>query len=319
MGPLRLPSRARVAALAVACLAYALPASAQQDLGHKVLGTLGLRAGTQQDPGVYVADRVVFYRADRVVDRNGDRIPIDVDIDAFAIGVGAGAVFRIAPLSTYVGASVGVPFAHVRTSTSRPEASTDRFGLGDLYVQPIRLGWRLGGHVDAIAGYGFYAPTGEFEPGLRTGIGRGYWAHEPFAGGTVYFDRRGGWNLSALASYDFNGKKRGIDITRGETLQIQGGAGAPVFRIVEVGIAAYAQWQVRDDRGEDLPEVLRGARDRVFGLGPEVAVTIPVLRSRVSARWEHDVYTRSRPVGQVFVVGLTIAVWKPHTENEGHY
>jgi len=306
--------RARSLALTFAVLAYAIPASAQQDLGHKILGTLGLRAGSQQQPGVYVSDRVVFYRADRAVDRNGATIPIDVDIDAFANGIGAGAVWRIPPLSTYVGASLGVPFAHVRTNSSRPEASSDRFGWGDLFVQPIRLGWLLGEHVDLVAGYAFYAPTGKFEPGLHSGIGRGFWTHQPSLGGTIWFGERGGWNLSALASYDFNGKKRGIDITRGDSVQVQGGAGAQVFRIVEVGLAAYAQWQVQDDSGADLPPALRGARDRVFGLGPEVAATIPVLRSRLSARWEHDVYSRSRPVGQVFVLGLTVAVWRPSPE-----
>ncbi|HEY0841008.1 MAG TPA: transporter [Vulgatibacter sp.] len=293
---------------------YAAPALAQQDLGHKVLGTLGLEAGAQQDPGVFVADRLLFYRSDRAVDRNGVSLPIDLELRAFANGVGAGVILKLEPLSTYVGAGLGFPFAHVHASTSRPEASIDRFGLGDLYVQPLRLGWRLGDHVDVVAGYAFYAPTAEFEPGGRSGIGRGYWTHEPSLGGTIWFTGRGGWNLSALASYDFNGKKRGIDITRGDTVQIQGGAGARVFRVVELGLAAYGQWQVRDDRGADLPAVLRGARDRAFGLGPEVAVRIPALRSRLSARWEHDVYARSRPVGQIFVVGLTVAVWRPRPE-----
>lgn len=309
-GPRRV-HRITAALGAIAAVLIALPARAQQDLGHKVLGTLGLKAGAQQDPGIFVADRVLFYRSDRAVDRNGFHLPIDVHLRAFANGVGAGAIFHIAPLSTYVGASVGIPFAHVHAHTSSPEASIDRFGLGDLYVQPLRLGWRLGPYVDLVAGYAFYAPTGEFEPGLHSGIGRGYWTQEPSLGGTVWFTERGGWNLSALASYDFNGEKRGIDITRGNTVQIQGGAGGSVLRVLELGVAAYAEWQVRDDRGADLPAVLRGARDRAFGLGPEVAVTIPVLRSRLSARWAHDVYARSRPIGQIFVVGLTVAVWRP--------
>ncbi len=310
MGALEAPRRV-LYVLAAAILAHAAPATAQQDLGHKVLGTLGLEAGAQQEPGVFVADRVLFYRSDRAVDRNGARVPIDLKLRAFANGVGAGLILKIEPLSTYVGAGLGVPFAHVRANTSNPAASIDRFGLGDLYVQPLRLGWRLGRHVDVVAGYAFYAPTGKFEPGQHSGIGRGSWTHEPSLGGTIWFTGRGGWSLSALASYDFNGKKRGVDITRGDTVQIQGGAGAAVFRVVQVGVAAYAEWQVRDDRGVDLPAIIRGARDRAFGLGPEVAVEIPALRSRFSARWEHDVYARSRPVGQVFVVGLTVAVWRP--------
>ncbi|HWV39957.1 MAG TPA: transporter [Vulgatibacter sp.] len=318
MGPLRLrpPAGTLLAAtLTAACLACALPARAQQNLGHKVLGTLGLRAGYQQDPGVYVADRVLFFHADRVADRNGDRTPVDVD--AFANAVGGSAIFRIEPLSTFVGASISLQLVRVRTRVRETGMENDRVGLGDLFVQPIRLGWRLGEHFDLLAGYGFYAPTGKFDLGPpQSGVGRGYWTPEPTLGGTIYFDRRQGWNVTALASYNFNGELRGVDVIRGNTFQIQGAAGAHLFRIVEAGVATYAFWQVSDDEGREVPPAIRGARARAFGLGPEVAVTIPLLRSRLSGRWVHDVYTRTRPIGQLFTVGLIVNLWSPSTKRE---
>jgi hypothetical protein len=79
--------------------------------------------------------------------------------------------------------------------------------------------------------------------------------------------------ISGLASYDLNRRARGIDLTRGDTVQFQGGAGK-TLGIVDFGLVGYALWQVRDDRGNDLPESVRGARDRAFGLGPEIDFTL---------------------------------------------
>lgn len=279
-------------------------ATAQQDLGHKMPGTAGLDAGSQPPEGLYVAERALFYHAEDLMDRNGNRLPVNVGLDAFGNGLGVIGVLYLERIATYLTAAVAVPVAHVSLQTDRPEASTDRFGLGDVYVQPLKLGWRWR-HFDLGVGYGFYAPTGRFEPGGKEGVGRGHWTHELSLGGTAYPDAARTWSVSALAAYDLNGKKDGVDITRGDTIQIQGGVGKTFLGFLQVGIAAYALWQVRDDRGADLPPLLRGARDRVYGLGPEVGALFPALRSRLVARYEVDVGARARPQGQVLVIGWT--------------
>lgn len=297
-----------VVALLAAALLSPGRSQAQQNLGHKVLGTLGLEAGSQPEPGIYVADQVAFYSANRLVDRNGHSIPVGLDLDAFANGLGVAGVFHLPWLSTYLNVAIAIPIAHVSLNTDRPEASIDRFGLADLYVQPLKLGWRLR-QLDLVAGYAFYAPTGRTEPGGNDGVGRGYWANEFSAGGTVFLDRARAWHLSALASYDLNGRKRGIDITRGDTIQIQGGAGVTLVRLVDVGLAGFAQWQVRDDRGADLPPAIRGARDQSFGLGPEVDIRLPPIRSQLTLRFVRDLSVKSRPQGQIFVVAVAVNAW----------
>jgi hypothetical protein len=200
--------------------------------------------------------------------------------------------------------SLGVPAASVSLQTERPEVSIDRFGFGDLYVQPVKIGWKMS-QLDIVAGYSFYAPTGHFTARTRDGVGRGYWTHQFSLGGAVYFDRAKTWHISGLASYDLNRRKRGIDLTRGDTVQFQGGTGK-TLGIVDVGLAGYALFQVRDDRGYDLPEPLRGARDRAFGLGPEIDITLAAVRSRFTLRYCRDVAVNARPLGQVMVFGLTI-------------
>src|SRR5690349_1137551 len=68
------------AAILAAALLSVRRGRAQQDLGHKIPGTLGLDAGVQAPSGVYVANRILVYGADSLVDRWGDRVPARVEI-----------------------------------------------------------------------------------------------------------------------------------------------------------------------------------------------------------------------------------------------
>src|SRR5262249_18551096 len=107
-------------------------------------------------------------------------------------------------------------------------------------------------------------------------------------------------------------RKRDLDLTRGDTFQIQGGVGITRLQgAFEAGAAGYALWQLRDDRGADLPPVLRGARDRVYGVGPEVAVFVKPIRSQIRARYEWDFGVRSRPKGNIFTVGIIFSIKRP--------
>jgi hypothetical protein len=192
-----------------------------------------------------------------------------------------------------------------------PEASFDRFGLADVYVQPARVGWRSD-RVDVVGGYGLYIPTGTSPLAGGKGLSTGHVTNEFSAGGTIFADGNRTAFLTALASYDLNLRKRGVDITRGDTLQVQGGAGASLMNgVVEAGLAFHGLWQVRDDRGADLPSILRGARDRVYGLGPDVAVLLKTIQSQIRVRYEWDMGVRSRPQGNVLVVGLNVTLQHP--------
>jgi hypothetical protein len=209
-------------------------------------------------------------------------------------------------------ATVAVPVARFRLNVQdRPETSFDRFGLADVYIQPARLGWRKD-HFDLIGSYGLYLPSGLSPLAGGTGVSAGHVTHQFSAGGSIFADKNRRDFVTALASYDLNLRKRGVDITRGDTLQIQGGIGVSRFnQRVEAGLAGSALWQVGDDRGADLPLVLRGARDRVYGLGPEIAVTIPAIRSQIRTRYEWDLGVRSRPRGKVLSVGLNVLMQHP--------
>jgi hypothetical protein len=283
-----------------------------QDLGHRIPGALGIDAGVQGAPGLSILYRLLYYQASRLRDRNGHLLPIQgLDLDALANSFGLALTLkpRRAP---YLGAAIAVPIAHVTVNSDNPQIGVDRFGFGDLFVQPIRVGWRLA-HVDLVMAYAFYLPTGRFSLSGQRGVSSGEWTHQFSLGGAIFLDPTRQKRASALANYFVSQRKRGVDITRGNILQIQGGASAVVFGPVTIGVAGYALWQTTADHGSALPSVLRGARDRVYGLGPEVVVLIPALRLRVDARYEWDFGVRSRPQGSIFVAGLTFVAWRPRS------
>jgi hypothetical protein len=284
----------------------------QQNLGHKAPGNLGVNAGVQNPPGLYLINDFVAYNARAFVDRNGNRITIPSDLDVVVDRVGVSASLRLDPIATYVGLSIGVPVTNISLKEQAGDVRTslDEFGFGDLYVEPVRLGWRLP-QVDVVAGFGVYIPTGHFEPGGVSSVGLGQWSRELSLGGAVYFDSDHVWRASALSSYISNQTKRGIDIRRGSELQIQGGFGAALHEAILLGIAGYALWQVTDDSGADLPPILRGARDRAFGMGPEIDFSLRSIRSNVILRYEHDIAADSRPFGQFFTLAYSFDAWSP--------
>src|SRR5262249_28748897 len=141
--------------------------------------------------------------------------------------------------------------------------------------------------------YALYIPTGTAKLAGGKGLSSGHVTHEFSGGGTIFANNNRTTFLTALASYDLNTRTGGIDITRGDTFQVQGGDGLSRFNQgIEAGLAGYGFWQIRDDRGADVPPVFRGARDRVYGVGPEFAVAIKAISSQIRVRYEWDLGVR---------------------------
>jgi hypothetical protein len=213
--------------------------------------------------------------------------------------------------SMFLTMTIGAPIAKVKRSVaSRPEIGVDRLGLGDPYIQPFRLGWRKG-RFDLVTSYGIYLPIDRSALAGGKGVSSGQITQEFSGGGSVFFRDRNHF-LTGLASYQLYARQRGIDITRGDTIQMQGGIGTKFFReLAETGIVGYALWQVRSDRGAELPPLLTGARDRVYGFGPEAAMLVKAIQGQLRVRYEWDVGVRARPQGHIFVVGISFLVHRP--------
>lgn len=304
-------SRSVLAVLMAGLAATSL--GAQQQLGTKIMGGLGIEAGTQAAPGFYILDRFIEFRSNKARDRNGNVLPI-AGLDILVRGNNLGAAYTVAlptgPLLTF---GAGIPWAHVSVNSDEPLASIDQLGVGDVFVQPFKIGAKHE-RYDVVAGYAFFAPTGKFESKSGIGAGRGHWTHQFSVGGAAYAKGNRARHGSALLSYEINGKKRGLELWRGSILQIQGGAGTPIYQGIVLGVAGYALRQVSNDRGAALPPRLAGARTRVYGLGPELDFVIPQFHLRGDIRYEWDFGVRARPQGRVLSIGLAYRAWEPSTK-----
>jgi hypothetical protein len=284
-----------------------------QDLGHKLPGLIGLDAGRVPEPGLYLIDRALSYGADELHDRSGNLIPIgNLQFRGRSNAVGISYTMMFPGSAISLTSTFAAPLARIRLNIQdRPEANFDRFGLADIYIQPARLGLRRS-HFDLVASYGLYLPTDTSALAGGKGLSSGHVTHEFSAGGAIYTNSNRTTFVTALASYELNLRNRGIDIIRGDTLQVQGGAGWSRFdRLLEAGLAGYALWQVRPDRGADIPPVFRGARDNVYGLGPDAAILVKAIHSQIRIRYAWDLSARSRPQGNIFVLGLNFIAHRP--------
>jgi hypothetical protein len=243
-------------------------------------------------------------------DRRGNPLPVKgFSSSGFANVFAIAGTWKLGE-GPYLTAAFGIPISGISVKSDQPYTFLDREGLGDIFIEPLKLGWRLP-RVDITSSYSIYAPTSQLN---RKGLNQPQWSQQVSAGGTVFFDDERSLRLSALTSYNIYEKKLNLDLKRGDAVQIQGGLGGRFFKILDVGLAGYAMWQVAADTGSALPKSAQGLSEFAVGLGPEVGVLIPQLRAKLTARYEWDIEARSRLDGQVLMVSLTMLGWKPDQE-----
>jgi hypothetical protein len=294
--------------VALAFIVTSRDARAQQ-VGHKTEGTLGLNAGVQLDPGIYFGNSLMTFRSNQIFDRYGNASPAGLDLSAVAGAIGVSAVVRLPRDDTFYTATIALPDFGARLASVSPLVDIHVGGLSNLYVQPVRLGWRAR-QLEVVTGFGLYVPTGQANAGdEQSGVGHTQWGFETSLGGTAYFDAKKTWLLTALWSYEVSSRKLGIDVRRGDVVQVQGGAGKRLFRALELGVVGYALWQVTDHGGSALPASLQGSRDRAFSLGPEASVVLPLVRSRLTVRYEHEFGVEARPLVRILFFGLATNVY----------
>jgi hypothetical protein len=150
-----------VALWAVACTAYAA------EIGHFNGGILNVRDYFVPEPGIYGGLYNYFYHTGRLNDRHGDEITsvtinprggpgvtlgVEVDVDLYVLMPSFIWVTDLKSLGLPLkyGALISLPFANaslegtLSTATGRGgTVGTASFNVGDLYVQPVWLGWTI--------------------------------------------------------------------------------------------------------------------------------------------------------------------------------
>jgi hypothetical protein len=286
-------------------MAVCLPAGAQ-NLGLNLRGDVGLKSGTQPIPGYYIV-APLYWRADYDSLRgpNGNSLPFDNNA---AINLIAPAFAMVTPwkvLGATYGFQIVPPFVNQRLSVaSGTIQKSNGYGFGDMYVQPVSLGWHTK-HADFLAAYGFYAPTGS---GNRT---LDMWSNELVGGTTVYLDEKKNWTVAGTMFYDINSPKRSTDVTVGNFLTIEGGAGRSFLKGAgSAGLAYVLQWKTTNDSGSGLSPLLPIAKSHAYALGPELNVPFFAKGSMVGIfgfRYTFEVGNTYNFQGRNLVLSLTLA------------
>ena len=128
------------------------------------------------------------------------------------------------------------------------------------------------------------------------------WSHELVLGTSLFLDDAHSWHVSALSSYETHTNKRDIDIDVGTILSLEGGLGKTFPSATSIGLSGYAQWKLTDDTGADIPLLLQGQKDRIFGLGPEFGL----LQGGLTIRYFFEFGGRTTLEGNNLVIALAL-------------
>jgi len=344
------PKRKQTLLPAMMALAAVLAAPAAQagEVGHFMPGVPSIRDYVVPEPGFYTALMNYWYMSDRINDAGGNRqgnitispgpgpgltLDPDIDVEIFATSptfiwvsdwkvLGASYAAYVAP--SFANASIS---GSLSTATGRGVAGTHEsdIGFGDLFVQPLWLGWNKK-HVDFALGYGFYAPTGRygtqnvtlpvvgtFKTEALDNIGLGFWTNQ-FQSAVSWYpweDKR--MAVSGVLTYETHGEKKDFDFTPGDNLTLNWGVSQflPLTKsqklLLEVGPMGYSSWQVTDDKGSDARNP--GVHDEVHAVGCQVGLTYVPWMLSINFRYLNEFAARDRFQGQSFGLNIAKKFW----------
>ena len=144
-------------------------------------GQWGLNPGVIPEAGRNYANMPINYSANKLNDSNNNHRPNILGTYAFWVDEN---IFLFVPKGKFFGAYYA-PYISINPVTGSLVADLASInlgaagrgsGLGDTWVEPANLGWRLK-RAGINLGYAFMAPTGRFVPGASDNVGSGYWGN----------------------------------------------------------------------------------------------------------------------------------------------
>ena len=297
----------------VVLLGYADSAVAQLQ-GHHAKGGWGLQSGTQVPEGFFIAPVYTRFDSETLRNADGDKVNQQGSLGVNALSAFLWWVSPYKILGANYGIQASVPLLESSVEVASLNLETS-WGLGDLYVQPINLGWHLK-QADIMASFGVYFPLGRYDADAIDNTGLGMWTYEFGAGTTVYFDEAKNWHLAATGYLEFHSGNKDSDAKVGEILTVEGGLGRSFFDgSLLVGVAYYGQWKLGGDTfGRPLlDDLLMPEKHRVYGIGPDVTLPLVIkkkLIALVTLRYQWETGARTNLEGQNFNVLVTFPFFR---------
>jgi hypothetical protein len=319
--------QAAAAALAMAALPFATSARAGE-LGHYGPAVADIRDYVMPaEPGVAFKLYTYYYTSQTFRNANGDKVStiplpgggtvnVDVGVDIYVIAPAVlwisdweilGGHYGAYILPSFGNSSVG---ASLRTETGLGRGVDESsFGVGDLFVQPLWLGWNWE-HWDLSTGYGFYAPIGKFDQGDADNVGLGFWTHQLQLAGAWYPWKERGTAVVGAFTYEFNQEVEDSDTVPGQRASFNLGVsqylplGQSGF-LLELGALGYGQFQTTDDEGSDA---FRGnVHDQLLGAGAQIGLTYLPWKAAATFKYTRDFAVEDRFEGDNFTLNFAAA------------
>ena len=173
-------------------------------------------------------------------------------------------------------------------SSSTQGAISSGGGLGDIYLQPVILGWHPD-RADIRGIVGVLAPTGKFTASANDNVGNGYWTPVIASGQTFYLSRDKTTTISLFEMYEFHTTQSGTEVSPGETFDLD----YSVMRAftfyaesrLQVGAIGYSAWQTTAKTGPGITPTEEAQRYRVNGFGIGMNLLLPTRKVTLSLKY----------------------------------
>jgi hypothetical protein len=255
-------------------------------------GAEDFMVGALPPPGTYFKNYLTYYTASKLKDNNGNDVPVDFKLKA------AADVLRFIHVTDYkiLGANWAVhafiPLAYQDVTVG--SMSDDRFGLGDIIIDPIILGWHFP-NFHITAGLDIYIPTGNYDQTHLANTGRNYWTFEPVLGMTYLSD--GGFEISAKLMYDFNTENNDTNYQSGQEFHVDYTVGYHIGKQWAVGIGGYYYVQTTDDKDNGVTTA-NGSKGQVYAIGPQAQYNYKNMS--FTLKWQYEFEAKNKPEGDKF-------------------
>ena len=256
-------------------------------------GAESFMAGALPPPGTYFLNYLTYYNASKFKDNNGNDLIPGFKLNAVADVLRFVHVtnFKILGANWAVQALVPLVYEDVKTSA----LSDDRFGLGDIIIDPIILGWHTK-NVHVSVGLDTFIPVGTYNQDRLANPGRNYWTFEPVIAATFLSDD--GFEFSGKFMYDFNTENEDTKYKSGQEFHIDYLVGYHIDKQWAVGLGGYYYYQTTQDEQNGVKVGSDGFEGRVFSIGPQAQYSYNKMS--FTLKWQPEIEARNKPEGNKF-------------------
>ena len=280
----------RLAAICVLSLIGCASAQATEGGGSVYpQGVDNFAAGAMPPPGIYGMVFAEHYYADRLNDKDGNRIPLNFKVTADVLAPRFIWVTGQKIAGGDLAFHMIVPLVNLDVTVGN--ASQKKTGVGDI-TTGFSLGYHHSPQLHTLIGLDFFVPVGDYNKQDLTNIGRNYWATEPVY--IVSYIDPAGFNGDVKMGYTINQKNTATNYKSGQEFHFDYAAGWGLGNGWTVGAGGYYYQQTTIDQqnGANVPN----SKGRTFSIGPSVKFDSG-KGWFVTAKWQKELAVENRAQG----------------------